>query len=292
MHILPTGIQYELAHGDHTAVVTEMGATLRSLAWRGKEMLWTFEPDEKPVGFAGATLVPWPNRIRDGRYVFDGEEFQLSLSEPRFHNAIHGLAAWTPWRLTSRHDDELTLGTIVHPQPGWPGTLRCEVSYALDDDGLRVTHRAFNAGDVDLPFGYGAHPIFAFDDLTDVTLSLPFERELRVDDRLLPTELDGVNGERDFRQPHALGETTFDTAFTDPVGHWEVRAEGPSHAVTVWADESFDWVQIFTRPERNGLAIEPMTCGPDAFNDGPTHGDVIRLSPGDVASGTWGVRFG
>ncbi len=291
MMILPTGTQYDISHGALTAVVTEVGATLRSLSHHGREVLWTYGADERPRGFAGATLAPWPNRVRDGAYRFDGVTHHLPVNEPGFRTAIHGLLFDVPWRLTRRSDEALTLAAVVYPQVGWTGTLRVEQTFALDDEGLRVSFTATNAGDSPLPFGYGAHPLFQFPDVGRVVLSLPFARQLRVDDRLLPVEVADLDPSFDFREARAIGELSFDTAFTEPLGPWQVRAEGPDHAVTVWADEAFGWVQLYTRPERGALAIEPMTCGPDAFNDGPTHDGLLRLEPGESASGTWGVRL-
>jgi aldose 1-epimerase len=290
MTILPTGTQFDIRHDDFTAVVTEVGATLRSVTHQGRELLWTFAADEQPRGFAGATLAPWPNRIRDGAYTFDGVAHTLPLNEPGFHNAIHGLVFDTPWSLRARTDDSLTLSSVVYPQIGWPGTLQLELSYALHSRGLDVSFRATNAGAVAVPFGYGAHPVFAFPDVGRAVLSLPFGRRLHVDDRLLPTRVDDVEGAMDFREPREIGDVSFDTAFTAASGAWEVHVEGPDHRVSVWADESFGWVQLYTRPERGGLAIEPMTCGPDAFNAEPAQSGVLRLEPGDHATGTWGIR--
>ena len=290
MMILPTGTQYEIEHGDLSAVVTEVGATLRSLTRRGRELLWTFGAEEVPRGFAGATLLPWPNRIRDGAYRFGDESHQLAISEPGFNTAIHGLAVALPWAMTARTRSSITLAAVVYPQPGWAGTVRVALTYALDGDGLTVRFRSENAGDVAVPFGYGAHPLFAFPDLDEVQLSLPFGRQLQVDERLLPTGLGDVEEALDFREPRPIGRTGFDTAFTGAPERWEVRAKGPDHAITLWADEAFDWVQLYSSPDRTGLAIEPMTCGPDAFNEGPTHDDVVTLAPGGSTSGSWGVR--
>lgn len=292
MTILPTGIQYQIQHDDLTAVVTEVGATLRSLQWRGKEMLWTFEQDEAPQGFAGATLMPWPNRIRDGAYTFDGTDYLLPVNEHVRQTALHGFVFATPWALVRRSDQEITLSTVVYPQIGWPGVLHAEVTYRVDEDGLTTTYRATNAGTVDIPFGYGTHPLFAFDDIGAVEVTSPFSKELLVDERLLPTEVVDIPKASDFRKARVLGDTEFDTAFTGVDGAWEIVLRGSEHTVTVWADERHPWVQIFTRPERSGIAVEPMTCGPDAFNEGPTHDDLIRLAPAESAEGTWGVKIG
>ena len=102
MSIAPTGEQYEIVSGGHRAVVTEVGATLRSYAVDGVDVVRGFAEDETVKGGRGQNLLPWPNRIRDGKYTFAGQSHQLALSEPARHNASHGLARYVPWVLTDR----------------------------------------------------------------------------------------------------------------------------------------------------------------------------------------------
>ena len=93
----PSGEQFEIAAGGYRAVVTECGAALRVLEHAGRPLLDGFAEDEMSPGGRGQLLVPWPNRIRDGAYSFDGRDLQLGLTEPARHNAIHGLARWAAW---------------------------------------------------------------------------------------------------------------------------------------------------------------------------------------------------
>ena len=106
--MLPTGTQYEISHGLWQAVVTEQGATLRSLRHNGDDVIKTFEADQSPASSQGQQLLPWPNRIRDGRYRFDDVDQQLAISEVDRNNAIHGLVAWSPWHLVEHTDFSVT----------------------------------------------------------------------------------------------------------------------------------------------------------------------------------------
>lgn len=289
MTILPTGQQFAISQGSYGAVVTEVGATLRSFTKDGTETLWTFEEDEAPRGCSGQQLVPWPNRIRDGRYSFDGEDHQLDITEVPRNTALHGLAAHQPWTMVAHDDSSVTLETIVYPQRGWTGVLKSTIRHSLTDDGLLVEVTAENVGASRLPYGYGAHPYIAAE-LSTAVLSSPFTKEMLADERLLPKSLSQVTPEHDFREPRTLDDTIFDTAFLDPEESWEVSLEAGGRTVTIWADDTMRWGQIFTAPTRDGIAIEPMTCGPDAFNEGPTDADVIVLEPGETTSCSWGIR--
>jgi len=295
----PTGEQYEITAGDHRAVVTEVGATLRSFSVGGRDVVHGFGVEDKVSGGRGQNLIPWPNRIRDGRYTFDGTTHQLPLTEPARHNASHGLARYVPWVLVDHKADSVTNRIRIHPQPGWPGTLESTITHQLSQDGLTVTVEATNAGTTDLPFGYGAHPYLTVGESTvdEVALTVPATSYLEVDDdRLLPLKLSPVEGTAyDLREGRVLGSMSLDTAMTDLArdsdGRWRVRLVLGDRFAELWGDETMRWTQVFTGgPKRDlSVAVEPMTCGPDAFNAGPTHHDLKVLAPGETFVGQWGI---
>ena len=154
----PSGSQFVLQRAGQRAAVTEAGATLRSWRVDERQQLDTFQVHELDDGFRGKVLAPWPNRIRDGRYVFAGTEHRTAVSEPERGSALHGLVLWVNWRPLRRAVDRVALGYVLHPQPGYPFTLRLEVEYRLEPDGLAVTLRATNVGSATAPFGAGFHP--------------------------------------------------------------------------------------------------------------------------------------
>jgi aldose 1-epimerase len=249
-------------------------------------------------GGRGQNLIPWPNRIRDGHYVFQGQELQLALSEPSRHNASHGLARHVPWVLIEHQQDQVVSRVRIYPQPGWPGTLEAVITHHVDVDGLTVTVEATNIGDSALPFGYAAHPYLTVGEATvdDVEVLVPASSYLKVDERLLPVSLVPVDGtDNDLRSGPTLGSRTLDVAMTnlarDSDGHWHAFVTLRQRRTELWGDQSMSWVQVFTGgPYRDwSVAVEPMTCGPDAFNAGPTHDGMLVLAPGEVFIGSWGI---
>lgn len=294
----PTGQQYEIVAGGRRAVVTEVGATLRSYTVDGRDVVRGFEADQIISGGRGMQLLPWPNRIRDGRYTFNGKTQQLVLSEPARHNAIHGLVRHQPWRLVSHTADRVEQQIKVYPQPGWPGIIEATIAQTVGDEGVVTTVSVTNIGTVAVPFGYASHPYLTVgeDGVDDVIVTLPAERYLAVDDRLLPADLILVEGrDEDLRTAAPLGSRSFDTAMTDlhraTDGRWRARLERGDRWAELWAGEGLDWVQVFTGNERRDLsiAVEPMTCGPNAFNPGPTHDGMVVLKPGESATYEWGI---
>ena len=301
MTVLPTGEQFVLRCGDAEVVVVEVGGGLRTYRAGGRDLLDGYGEREMAGNARGHVLAPWPNRLRDGRYSWDGEEHATPLSEPETANAIHGLVRYVPWQVVDRTSGTVRLEHLLHPQPGYPFPLRLQVSYELSSAGLRVEATATNEGDVPLPYGEGHHPYLAAGAglrVDDCTLVAPGATRLETDERALPTGAVPVEGTRyDLRAGRVSGDLVIDHCFTDlerdADGLAWVRLTGPDgRGTAVWLDAAYSHLQLFTGdvvPEprrRRGLAVEPMTCPPNAFATGES---VIRLEPGESVTGSWGI---
>ncbi|SCL57074.1 aldose 1-epimerase [Micromonospora citrea] len=300
----PSGTQWTIAAAGHEAVIVEVGGGVRTYRHDGVDQLDGYDADEMCPGCAGQVLTPWPNRIRDGRYTFGDRLLQLTLSEPDRAVAIHGLVAWVPWRLVERSADAVTVGFDLPPQPGYPWPLRLRTRWSVGPDGLRAEHEATNLGVDPAPFGLAAHPYLRVPGVAvdDLSLRLPARSRLQVDSRLLPIGVTPVAGsEYDWTSPRRIGRARLDLTFGDVIrdddGGSVVSLSAPdgSAGVRIWADREFGWWQVFTGDalsgprRRRSVAVEPMTCPPDAFRSGR---DVITLKPGATWRGVWGVRPG
>jgi aldose 1-epimerase len=299
----PTGSQFVLRRARQRAVVCEVGATLRSWRVDESQQLDTFRTHEHDDAYRGKVLAPWPNRIRGARYVFAGVEHRTAVSEPERDSALHGLVLWVNWRLLRRAVDQVSLGYLLHPQPGYPFALELEVEYRLESDGLTVTLRATNVGADTAPFGVGFHPYLTVGEgrIDGALLALSARTRQPVDQRLLPTgapvEVDGT--EYDFRRARRVGSLALDTCFgdlerdADGLARVRLTAANGGRALTLWMDERFSYVHVYTADtlaeparRRAGIAIEPMTCAPDAFNSGD---GLLALVPGATFAGRWGL---
>ncbi len=296
----PSGEQHELSHGDQRAVVVEVGAGLRTYAVGERDVLDGYAADEMCASGRGQVLLPWPNRIEDGRYTFDGREHQLPLTEVAAGNAIHGLVRWSSWTVAELAEERVVLEHTLHPQPGYPFTLALRVEYSLDADGLAVRTTATNAGEAPCPFGSGMHPYFTLGTPTvdALTLTVPARTVVASGPRGLPGGAQDVEGtDYDFRRPRVLGTTQLDNTFTDLERsddgriRVQLRDDESGVEVTVWASEAYSHLQLFTGDplsdvSRRSLAVEPMTCPPNAFRTGE---GVVRLEPGGSWTGAWGI---
>jgi aldose 1-epimerase len=245
-------------------------------------------------------LIPWPNRIEDGRYDFDGVSHSLPLDEVPNRNAIHGLVRWAAWTAAGHEPDRVVMAHVVHPQPGYPFSLTLSIEYSLSDAGLTVRTTATNVGDRDCPYGCGAHPYLTAGSGTVDTLELriPAGTVLWSDERSLPTGSAPVAGtDYDFRTRRAIGGLVLDNAFTDlerdadGVARVELWDPASGAARTLWMDEAYPYVMVFSGdplPDvaRRALAVEPMSCPPNAFRSGES---LVRLAPGESHTATWGI---
>jgi aldose 1-epimerase len=299
----PTGQQWRIGHGDQEVVVCEVGATLRTYNVGPTPIIDGFGPHEWSHSGRGQVLAPWPNRLADGRYEFNGVRAQAALDEPERRNAIHGLVRGLPWTLQTRHQNQLSLRLQLHPSPGYPFSLLLEMEYHVGRDGLSITTTAHSMDDGPVPFGLGFHPYLRAgpETIDGAILQLPAHQTLDLDDRGLPTgELTAVAGtERDFTTSRFIGPTVLDAAFTELDRDSEGRAwaslDAPNGAsgASLWADPGFTYLMVYTGDtlgdlarRRHAVAIEPMTCPPNALRTGK---DLLSLEPGQQWRASWGL---
>ena len=298
-----------LTHGDWQLVVAPYGASLRGLSKRAadgslREVVTGYTGVSGKVGGQGDVLIPFPGRVAAGRYTFQGQTHQMEKNDSEGPNAIHGFLRKTLWDWEQPSEAEVTFTTALaaDAHPGYPFALGVRITYSLGNDGMTCAFAIGNVGDQTAPVAAGFHPYFTVGSaLIDTdTLQVPFDSYLEYQNllptgRVLPVE----GSELDFRQPRPIGGTVFNTCFLGPQRDLDgllrihLRDAASQNLLTVWMDQTFEYVVLYSGdplPEshrRRALAIEPMTCGSDAFNH-PEWG-LVALPPGETLSGAWGV---
>lgn len=301
--IPPSGEQHEIAYGEQRATIVEVGGGVREYEVDGRPVLDPYPREAICDGAHGAPLIPWPNRLADGRYSFDGADHQVALTEPAKRNAIHGFLRWRNWQVRERAPERVVMGTTIHPLEGYPFALEVSVAYKLGEDGLTVTTTATNVGGGPCPYACGQHPYLSPGSglIDDCSLELDAQTRILTDaERQLPTGTEAVAGtDFDFRTARQLGDLRIDFAFTDlardEAGRAWVRLNAPDSArAELWVDQSYPIVELYTgdtlsEPRRRcGIGTEPMSCPPNAFQTGE---GVVRLEPGQTTTSQWGARL-
>jgi len=298
----PSGQQFVLTFGDQRAVVTEVGAGLRTYTVADRDLIDGYDEDEMCAIGRGQLLLPWPNRIEDGQYEFGGTVYHTPLTEPARHNALHGLTRWVNWRAVEHAAERVLMSLVLHPQEGYPFFLELEAEYRLSAAGLTVRTTSTNTGTHAAPYGAGHHPYLTVGTLIDeALLKLPALMRLEVKDRLIPTGrlLPTKGTAYDFLELQAIGSLRMDTAFANLIpesdGMIRVRLQAPGGdpARTLWMEPVYRFLMVYTPDaipqasrRRRSIAVEPMTCAPNAFRSGD---GLIVLQPGQSTSATWGI---
>ena len=303
MSYRPSGRQFDITHGEQHATIVEVGGGIRAYRLGGCDVLEPYPSGQMCDGAHGAPLIPWPNRLGDGYYRFDGSDHHVALTEPDKHNAIHGFLHWRPWQAVTHEAGHVVMAATLFPLMGYPFALDLRVDYRLDDSGLTVTTTASNIGNEAAPYGCGQHPYLSPGAglVDDCNLHLDADTRLLTDPkRQLPTGVEGVGGTPyDFRDGRTIGDLEVDYAFDDLHRDsdrlaWVRLSRTDGRVAELWVDESYSIIEIYTGDtlavsrRRRGLGVEPMTCPPNALQSGNR---VIRLEPEESRTSRWGVSL-
>jgi aldose 1-epimerase len=245
--------------------------------------------------YAGELLAPWPNRIRQGKYVFKGVEYQLPINEER-GNALHGLVSEIKAKVSYQSQEALTLTTILEPQAYYPWKLEITTSYKIGQIGLEVRHTAKNLSGSAAPIGLGAHPYF--DAPAGSQLLVKARKVARAEPDMIPVSYDPIQSVGlDSDKPVLIDGLSLDNQFIELE-----ESSARSKATLIYADGSgFDlwqegakYLMVYTTNDfawESGLgpaiAIEPQTCSADAFNNGQ---GLEVLAAGESFGFSWGVK--
>ena len=301
-----------LSSGNQRAVVSPWGAALRRyflVEAGGKEVdiVWGYSGGSQKKGGQGDVLIPFPGRIAEGRYTFDGEQFQLEQNDKEGPNAIHGFVRTLPWRVVCAEANcvvfDVRLEAEQYGSKGYPFSLAIQVTYGLDDQGLSCSFDVWNAGTRPAPVGVGFHPYFTVgtSSIDEAEAKIPGAGVLEFNDQLAPTgtvlSVSGTEWDcRDFRR---IGEKKFNHCYVrlerdaEEMATASLRHAGSSRVIDVTMDRAFSAIVVYTGDAigdapRRAFAIEPMTCASDAFNH-PEWG-LKCLAPGERFSGRYRIR--
>ncbi len=299
---MPSGTQVVLKFAEQSATVVQVGAGLRSYTVSNRPLFDGYDLHERCSGARGQHLIPWPNRLKDGRYAVGGVSYQLPLTEPGKHNAIHGLVRWMTWEIAQQQPSSASFTCTLNAQSGWPFTVDLRIDYELGPAGLSVRTSATNSGAMPCPYGTGAHPYLTLgtDTINGLRLRSPGSVRMILDDQGIPARSEPVDRTSyDFRTGKIIGATVLDTGYLNLIRHsdglaWVTLEDDKSGAAAgLWMDQSYRYLMLFTGDSladparrRRGVGVEPMTCAPNALQTGE---GLRTLQPQETFSSQWGI---
>lgn len=294
--------------GEYVTILPFLGGTINSLAIKHNGQLINildgYSSADDAIknlssNFKGVNLFPFPNRIKGGKYNSNGQEYQLQINFPNENNAIHGLVFDKEFEVISRENGDVNCSLIILYKPknlpaGYPFNYTLEVEYKWVKYGLfECISTAKNHSDVTIPVGIGWHPYFvcASDTVDELWMQFPSESILEVDEKMIPNGK--IHSYSKFNQLAHIADTKLDDCFAlkSKVSPAEIVIYNKklNFGYKIWQDtgeSNYNFLQVYTPPTRKSIAIEPMTCAPDAFNNKL---GLITLEPGISVSVKWGV---
>lgn len=283
-------------------IVPGYGANVLNIYFDGVSILDGYQdPMELDLNNWGKSILlfPFPNRLKDGRYSWQGENYQFPINDSYTENALHGLGTTKPMNvfkvLTSEKSGMISCQYIDSGETEYyPFPFQFSVSFEISAEGFSATMSVENLGENAIPMGFGWHPYFALSDkVDDCELHLPPLDMIGIDQRMIPT------GKRytfdDFQSPSPIGASVLDNCFIGKPEEGEdqikIQLKGTKGTIDYWQEAGpgkFSYVQLFTPPARNSIAIEPMTCNVDAFNN---QDGLINLPAGSTVEASFGFKF-
>ena len=265
--------------------------------------------EERPTAYGNPILFPFPNRIRNGTWQFEGKTYQFDKA-PESPTTIHGLLLNQPYQVESHTADGngATLTCSLNSQDfpdvarQYPFPFKIEITYTLKDAVLTMETSIQNTGDRNMPMGFGIHPYFSVDlgteaDASQAIITVPAAKYWELDEVLVPTgKQQDVNGTLDLQCGQPFAKLKLDHVFTDVqlvdgVSRCRIENRDTGYGMVMESDAQFRELVVYTPPDRDAICFEPYTCPTDAINleaRGIPAG-VIVLAPSETFSGT--VRF-
>lgn len=304
--------EISLAFDSQRAVVSPWGASLRRYvlveADGGEtDIVWGYSGGSHKKGGQGDVLFPFPGRVAEGRYSFEGQAWQLERNDKEGPNAIHGFVRTLPWKVRQAEPHcasfDVCLDAESYGRRGYPFSLSIRVTYSLDLEGLSCSFAVQNVGGQAAPVGVGFHPYFTVGTalIDEAEARIPGAGFLEFNERLAPTGaiIAAAGTEWDYRDYRRIGSRRFNHCYVqlerdaEGMATASLRHAGSGRVIDVVMDRSFSAVVVYTGDAiadapRRAFAIEPMTCATDSFNH-PEWG-LKRLIPHETFSGRYRIR--
>jgi aldose 1-epimerase len=312
--------QIKLQFQDQTLVINPLGGGIMEY-YTGQgddriDIIYGYNQGENKVGSMGDVLFPFPGRVENSKYTFEGQEYELKNVKLKDGHAIHGFVKTQEWQIEKQDPASVELSITLkkgqYQENGFPFSLKITLAYSLSKEGMTCQAKVENIGGEKAPFGLGFHPYFSVgtDQIDEMILQIKADKLVEFDAGLKPTgKLLEVSGsDLDFNQPKRIDARVVDNCYTElklqahlagvkahPRGGLAetVISDGRGRTVIIWQDESFPYLQVYSADtigdnhRRRGFAIEPQTCTGFAFN--VERMGLKTLEPGEVFEGSWGA---
>ena len=259
----------ELENANKTSyakILLNLGASLQELKLGNKILIEDLTPLDYKNTYASSILFPFANRIKDGEYTFNNETFSFPVNEPGNNNALHGLVFDKTFEIVKQEVTEHQASlTLVYNETleskGFPYTYNIQLEYILKDTTLDLNVSITNTDTKAFPFTLGWHPYFVSKNLYESSLNFDSNKQLILDERCITTGTKTIENSSVFN----IEDKKLDDCFI--LNSNEIQFNTPDYKVLINSNSKESFLQIYTPPRANTIAIEPTTGVSDSFNN-------------------------
>lgn len=263
------------------------GASLQELTLNGHTIIKDLSPLDYKDMYASSILFPFANRIKDGTYSFGGKDYQFEINQKEENNALHGLVYNKNFQIIDQntHEDgaSVKLGyNEAHESVGFPYTYNIQLEYIFTNDNLSLQISIKNTDSKPFPFTLGWHPYFLSDDLFNSSLNFDSTQKLIIGERNITTGVEAIDVEESFE----IKDKKLDDCWI--LNSNKVQFNTPKYQLLMTSSEKNNFLQIYTPPKLNTIAIEPTTGVSDSFNNKI---GLEVLKPNETYNVTWTLKI-
>jgi aldose 1-epimerase len=276
-------------------IIPDRGALVLEISFQGNQILDTYATAEELETLKwskSALLFPYPNRLKDGRFIWMGKTYTWPINNTATNNAIHGMVREAEFEVIQVNLTEYSAEVRCRYEydgsnSSYPFPYTLDMTYGINTNNrFWVSFDVLNRCDHPIPAGFGWHPYFKIGPTADATrMTLAPCNQVVIDSRMIPT------GQRKpfnaWQRSTPIGAAELDTCFAagETKNAYRLSLQSDKQKLTLVSHAAgFPYFQVFTPPHRESVALEPMTCNVDALNN---QDGIKVIEPG----GIWKERF-
>lgn len=244
----------------------DKGASLQKLQLNNNLIIDDLSPLVYKNTYASSILFPFANRIKDGKYAFAGKDFQFPINVTEENNALHGLVFDKTFNLIESDKDEKFAKIVLEYEEdkqstGFPFTYKLQLIYTFMEDKMDLEMKIKNTSSSSFPFTVGWHPYFCTSNLDDSNLKFSAKKQMLLDNRNITIDSKTIDS--------SISIDIENNQFDDC---WELKTDEvifttPDYKLIFNATGNNNFLQVYTPPKKNTIAIEQTTGVSDSFNN-------------------------
>lgn len=263
------------------------GASLQELTLKEHAIIKDLSPLTYANTYASSILFPFANRIKDGAYTFNNKEFQFEKNQEEENNALHGLVYNKTFQIIDQETSDDSASVLLEYNEtelsiGFPYTYTIQLKYIFTLNDLSLNVSVKNTDSKAFPFTIGWHPYFLSDNLFNSSLSFNSSKKLVLGERNITTGVEDF----ELKEVFNIEDKQLDDCWI--LDSNEVTFNTPKYQLVIESSAKNNFLQAYTPPKLNTIAIEPTTGVSDSFNNNM---GLEVLNANDTYTINWGLKI-